>query len=116
MQYKSYYLITKQILLSLIEKIKNISDLMEFYFLKTVGWIFFLFGLMNLFIERNIKDPYLYIEHLLRFREVNSYRNNEAGMITAFYLEFMIWCLTPITIGSILMLKNKPKEKRNRKS
>jgi hypothetical protein len=112
MEYKSYYLRFKKGLILLFEKIIIHSGLFEYYFLKSLGWVFFLFGLMNFFIERNIKDSYLYIEHLLRFREVNSYRNNEASMITAFYLEFMIWCLIPTIIGSILLLKNKPKEKR----
>jgi uncharacterized membrane protein len=108
MKYKSYYLRAKQILVLLLEKIKNHSVLLEFYFLKTVGWIFFLFGLLNFFLERNTKQSYLYINYLLNFRKINSFRNIDAGIFTAIYLEFMIWCLLPIIIGSILLLKNKP--------
>jgi len=112
MEHKLYYLRAKQILVLLLEKIKNHSVLLEFYFLKTVGWVFFLFGLLNFFLERNTKQPHLYIYYLLNFRKINSYRDNMAGVLTAFYLEFMTWCLIPVIIGSILLLKNKPNEKR----
>lgn len=115
MEHKSYYSRAKQTLVLLLEKIKNHSVLLEFYFLKAVGWIFFLFGFYSLFEPIIVDKPssFSLIEILFQIKTDKGFRfwmPDEMREIVNFRV--LISCFFPMIIGSILLLKNKPKKKR----
>lgn len=95
----------------LFEKIKNHSELFEYYLLKILGWCFFLFGFFNLFSPiASDKDTISLIEVLFGIKKWGAFENIviNNGNRQVFYFSFIISSFIPIIIGSILLLKNKP--------
>lgn len=88
--------------------------LLEFYFLKTIGWCFFLVGFFNLFtplVSDKSKSSISLIEVLFNIKNFKGFQFyvSDNDMRQIFYFSFIISCFIPIIIGSILLLKNKPK-------
>lgn len=101
--------------LSKLSIIKIFSSLVswEFYFLKTIGWAFFLFGFYSLFqpIITDKPSSFSLIEILSQSTKEKGIRfwvvDND--MREALRFRVLFYSFFPIIIGSILLLKNNTK-------
>lgn len=114
MEFKSFYLRYKKVLILLFQKINIHSGLFEYYLLKTLAWCFFLLGFFNLFkplVSDKSKSSISLIEVLFNIKKWKGFQFYVADseMREVIYFSFIISCFIPIITGSILLLKNKPK-------
>lgn len=85
----------------------------EFYFLKTIGWVFFLFGFYSLFEPIIVDKPssFSLIEILFQIKTEKGlgFWVAENAKREVVYFRVLMSSFFPMIVGSILLLKNKPK-------